>query len=117
MRYRVPYILGHHCNNTVFNQMLIPHAMRAISAQARARSRSKEDIISPFVYCKLLEVMSLAAPGFTTNKGNMMRFVSFIMEFVKSADVSKMRDENTILVRKCVASLNFIASLHICKMT
>ena len=39
------------------------------------------------------------------------------MEYVKQSDASKLRDENTMVAKKCVASLNFIASLHICRLT
>ncbi|CAD7944703.1 unnamed protein product [Amoebophrya sp. A25] len=76
---------------------------------------SKCSPISPVVYCRLMEVLSLSAPGLTTNKATLVKFVSFLVEFIKHCEKSKTLAEWTL--RKCTSSLHFIASLHLCKAT
>eukprot|EP00392_Amoebophrya_sp_AT5.2_P005964 g5974.t1 len=46
------------------------------SSRMYAQASAKSSPISPIVFCRLLEVLSLSASGLTTNKASLLKFVS-----------------------------------------
>ncbi|CAD7963498.1 unnamed protein product [Amoebophrya sp. A120] len=98
-------------NDVTMTRALPSHHASRLYATASAKSSP----ISPVVFCRLLEVLSLSAPGLTTNKASLLKFVSFLIEFVKHCEKGRVLSEWTL--RRCLAVLHFIASLHICKAT
>mmetsp|Transcript_3566 Transcript_3566/g.8471 ORF Transcript_3566/g.8471 Transcript_3566/m.8471 type:complete len:312 (+) Transcript_3566:8-943(+) len=85
------------------------------SSRMYAQASAKSSPISPIVFCRLLEVLSLSASGLTTNKASLLKFVSFLIEFVKHCEKGRVLTEWTL--RRCSACLHFIAALHVCKAT